>query len=126
MKLYVGGAYQGKLAYLYQKQNMKPEEIYFCNTEYPLLDLSKKAVSGLHLWVKAAADASLNPVTELLNRESEWQETIFLCDEIGMGIVPMGKDNRRWREETGRVLSLLSQKAEEVLLFAAGLYVRLK
>ncbi len=39
---------------------------------------------------------------------------VVISNEIGMGIVPMEKEEREYRELTGRVLCLLAEKADSV------------
>lgn len=123
MKLYTGGAYQGKLAYL---RGLLPEEqIAYCSTDNPVLDTSRPAVSGLHLWVWAVLAAGGDPAVELKKLLPHLRDKIILCDELGGGIVPLRREDRRWREAAGRVMQLLSAEAGEVTEFLAGIPRRL-
>ncbi len=51
---------------------------------------------------------------------------IVVCDEVGMGVVPLDGFERRWREAVGRALCLLAADAEVVERVVAGLPVCLK
>ena len=51
---------------------------------------------------------------------------IFICDEIGNGIVPMDALERDYRERTGRMQIRIAQKAERVERIVCGISQRLK
>ena len=49
-----------------------------------------------------------------------------VCEEIGLGIVPADREERLWRDVTGRLCCLLAEEAEEVYRLWCGLPQRLK
>lgn len=51
---------------------------------------------------------------------------IFVSNEVGMGIVPMGAVNRLFVDEQGRLNQRLAQLADRVTLVSAGLPLQLK
>lgn len=51
---------------------------------------------------------------------------IVICDELGNGIVPIKKQERIWREQTGRLMIELAKQAERVERILCGLGQRLK
>ena len=51
---------------------------------------------------------------------------IFICDEIGNGIVPMDALERDYRERTGRLQIRIAEKAERVERIVCGISQRLK
>ena len=53
-------------------------------------------------------------------------EVILICDEIGNGIVPVDAFERTYREQTGRILIRLAQKADEVVRVLCGIGQRIK
>ena len=53
-------------------------------------------------------------------------EVIFVANEIGLGIVPLGAETRRFRDEAGRLNQDLAAACERVTLVAAGLPLSLK
>lgn len=57
---------------------------------------------------------------------SEISKLVIISDEIGNGIVPMDRDERRWREETGRMLCRIAAKATLVERVSCGLPIRIK
>ena len=53
-------------------------------------------------------------------------ECILICDEVGNGIVPMDPFERRYREEVGRILIKVAQRASRVERVTCGLGQRIK
>jgi adenosylcobinamide kinase/adenosylcobinamide-phosphate guanylyltransferase len=51
---------------------------------------------------------------------------LLVSNEVGMGIVPENALARRFRDEAGRLNQDVAQVADEVLLVAAGLAIRMK
>ena len=51
---------------------------------------------------------------------------VIICDEIGAGVVPMDRFERRWRDETGLLYQALAREAAVVDRVWAGLAMRLK
>jgi len=66
-------------------------------------------------------------MNELLNTiESLAGTIIFVSNEVGMGIIPMGELTRKYVDEAGRLHQQLAQKVEHVILMVAGLPHRIK
>lgn len=123
MNLYIGGAYQGKLALV---RRIVPEgALRYCRADCPVLEHSGKGISGLHLWIRAALEAGRSPQEEIRRMLPALRGQYILCDQLGSGIVPLTPEERRWREETGRVLQLLAKEADEVTEVLAGIPRRL-
>ena len=119
MELYIGGFAQGKLSYVQQKK--KKEQIPVGTVidcaepgyQEKLQNLEKDGVTivnHLHLWVKdllTQADEEKRSESTAKETILSWAEEhpkdIFICDEIGNGIVPIEKKDRIWREQTGRL-----------------------
>jgi adenosylcobinamide kinase/adenosylcobinamide-phosphate guanylyltransferase len=53
-------------------------------------------------------------------------EVLFVANEIGLGIVPLGEETRRFRDEAGRLNQDLAAACERATLVAAGLPLALK
>lgn len=53
-------------------------------------------------------------------------EVLFVANEIGLGIVPMGAETRRFRDGAGRLNQDLAAACERVTFVAAGLPLVLK
>lgn len=109
MKLVIGGYAQGKRRYVEANMAVTPEEyqrrvIRFdctraCDTEY---------------------------LSQLYKRIEEVPDTILISDEIGNGIVPMDPGERAYREQSGRVLIELADRADEVVRVICGIGQRIK
>ncbi|UPG86148.1 bifunctional adenosylcobinamide kinase/adenosylcobinamide-phosphate guanylyltransferase [Luteibacter aegosomatis] len=53
-------------------------------------------------------------------------EIVFVTNEVGLGVVPMGELTRRYVDEAGRLHQMLAARCECVLFVAAGLPLALK
>ncbi|MBK6632433.1 MAG: bifunctional adenosylcobinamide kinase/adenosylcobinamide-phosphate guanylyltransferase [Betaproteobacteria bacterium] len=53
-------------------------------------------------------------------------EVIFVANEIGLGIVPLGAETRRFRDEAGRLNQDFAATCQRVTFVAAGLPLALK
>ena len=126
MKLYIGGAYRGKSRLVLEKYGFLPEDTAdgnVCSIE----DLMRAPViDHFHMFVKRALrdDTDISDLAENLCRCNP--EVIVISNELGCGIVPADKDDRRWRECTGRILCELAAFSEEVWRVVCGIRVPLK
>ena len=125
MELIIGGAYQGKLDYAKEKYGLKDADICTCSEDggicfgYRCYDRTEEFA----LWcVRTGNDA----VELLKQNRPEWENSVFICEDIFCGVVPMGADMRAWREMTGRMCSYLSSEAEHVCRIFCGLEQVLK
>ena len=83
----------------------------------------RPAVRDLQALVSAALREG-NTAASLLDPLSRKQAV--LADEIGAGIVPIDPEERRVRDETGRLCCLLAARADTVVRLMAGIPVLLK
>lgn len=51
---------------------------------------------------------------------------IFVANEVGLGIIPLGEVTRQFVDEAGRLNQLLARHADQVIFVAAGLPLVLK
>lgn len=51
---------------------------------------------------------------------------IFVANEVGLGIIPLGEVTRQFVDEAGRLNQLLAKTADQVIFVAAGLPLLLK
>ncbi len=82
------------------------------------LDASAALEAELAEFKRATAAYSGHPVYP--------ENYTIVCAEIGCGIVPLAKEERIWREVTGRIACNLAAQADEVYKLEAGIAVRLK
>ncbi|EKQ53403.1 MULTISPECIES: bifunctional adenosylcobinamide kinase/adenosylcobinamide-phosphate guanylyltransferase [unclassified Clostridium] len=124
MELIFGGAYNGKLKFVKENFNVNDDEIFFCKDQN--LDLYKKVICGLHIFIRACVLNDINSLEFLERNINLLKDKIIICDEINSGIVPMEKINRAWREETGRALQFLSGNSSNVYRIFFGIEEKLK
>lgn len=122
MIIITGGAYQGKKDYVRKTYNIQKCEMINgreCSTE----DLMKtKCVYNFQMFIKKENDI-FNTAERLL---SENPDIIIITDEIGNGIIPLDKNERIWRETTGKTCCYLVKYAETVVRLNCGLPLVLK
>lgn len=58
--------------------------------------------------------------------ESATADIIFVANEVGLGIIPLGEISRTFVDEAGRLNQKLAQVADRVFFIAAGLPLQLK
>ncbi|MGI5825160.1 MAG: bifunctional adenosylcobinamide kinase/adenosylcobinamide-phosphate guanylyltransferase [Bacillota bacterium] len=120
MKLIIGGAYQGKSSFVRRNFNTEPK---ICNETTAL---TASAVNCFHLLIKDLLQTGKNPQDFTKKLINDNPQAIIICDEVGLGIVPLDSFERRWREEVGRCLCLIAEKADYVSRLTAGLEIRIK
>ena len=118
MILIIGGAYQGKLDFA--RENLGITEIFDCQGAD--IDFSKKCVYNLQKFTACHPD----PVGYFESNREAWQDSILILEDISCGVVPMGAENRLWRQRNGRLAQYLSAEAERVSRIFCGLELRLK
>lgn len=65
--------------------------------------------------------------TQLLDAASNSKaQIIFVANEVGLGIIPLGEITRKFVDEAGRLNQMLAQQADKVFFIAAGLPLSLK
>ncbi|MDD7740562.1 MAG: bifunctional adenosylcobinamide kinase/adenosylcobinamide-phosphate guanylyltransferase [Fusicatenibacter sp.] len=125
MKLIIGGAYQGKLFYAKEAFQILDgwQDGAVC-TEEELADC--RGVFHFHeqirRWMKEESDP-MQKTKELLSANPE---ICIVTNELGYGVVPVDAFDRKWRETTGRIGTLLAQEADEVHRVVCGIGMILK
>lgn len=124
MKLYFGGAYNGKLKYVKESLKVNDTDIFFCLEDK--IDFTKKVICGIDKLIYFNAVKGEESLRFFEENLEKLKDKIIICDEISSGIVPLKKEERFWREEVGRVLQLLSKKSNYVCRIFCGLPMVLK
>ena len=86
-------------------------------------DFNFNAVFNIHLAVRNLLERGQDALS-LFNLIKNFK--VIICDEIGAGVVPLDKFERRWRDETGLLYQALVREADRVDRVWAGLALRLK
>lgn len=115
MILIVGGAYQGKTAYV--RENFGEG---YC------------VINSYQLRVKEQLRAGENPMEEAhrlvaeKRAEGVWNRLVIISDETGCGVVPMDAFERLYREQSGRVSCYLAEEADSVIRVICGIGKKIK
>ena len=125
MILIYGGAYNGKLQYVKDNYDIKEEHIFYCK-DNSNIDFNKKVIYGLHKFTYENSNNEKVSIDYLKENINKLQDKIIICDEINSGIVPINKNERIWREDTGRALQYLSKNANKVVRVFFGIPTVLK
>lgn len=121
MIMITGGAYQGKKAYAAERFGLSPEEMIdgtYCG--YTEL-INAKCVYNYHKFIKKLlknGEDAVQYTTELCGNNSG---LIVIMDEIGSGIIPLDREERSWREVTGRCGCIIAERSDEVIRMICGI-----
>lgn len=124
MELYFGGAYNGKLKFVKERFDILEKDIFYCNSSD--IDFSKKVINGIHVFVYNCLKEGKNPIEYIEENLKYLEKSIVICDDLSSGIVPLKKDDRKWREETGKLLQFLSDNSNKVTRIFCGIPQTLK
>ena len=120
MILIIGGAYQGKLNFAKDAFNITDAEVFSCDIGE--IDFSKRCIYKIEEFTYGYPD----PIGYFQEHKDDWQNSILICEDIFCGVVPMGAENRAWRQNTGRLVQYLSKEADQVSRIFCRLEQRLK
>ena len=120
MILIIGGAYQGKLEFAKENFAVTDADVYICSSDR--VDFSKRCIYKIEVFAARCED----PIGYFEAHRAQWQDSILILQDIFCGVVPMGGENRSWRQRTGRLAQYLSKEAAQVSRIFCGLEQRLK
>lgn len=125
IKFIIGGKAQGKLKYVLNEEKLSKDDVcYGENCDYNNID--KKILYNFHLLCKRLLKDNINPETYIQKLLDSKNNLIIISDEIGYGVVPVEKNDRIWREETGRASIVIAKKAKIVKRIVAGIATTIK
>lgn len=67
-----------------------------------------------------------NSVNELLNITNQFENTVIVSNELGMGLVPSYPLGRYFREIAGKMNQIVAEKADEVYFVVSGIPMKIK
>lgn len=120
MILIIGGAYQGKLSFAKDTFDITEEDVFTCTQGQ--IDFSKRCIYKIEDFTWENED----PIGYFEAHRDQWQDSILIMQDIFCGVVPMGAENRAWRQRTGRLAQYLSREADQVSRIFCGLEQRIK
>jgi adenosylcobinamide kinase/adenosylcobinamide-phosphate guanylyltransferase len=119
MELFIGGFAQNKLEYV---KSLHPQ------LEDQEESKNFRLINDLHLFArerlksgKCQEEIAAEIEKIIDDEEACGKKLLIISDEIGSGLVPLEKDDRAWREVTGRLLCLLAKRAEKVTRIVCGI-----
>ncbi|MBE6054817.1 MAG: cobalamin biosynthesis protein CobU [Clostridium sartagoforme] len=128
MILVFGGAYNGKLDFVKDKFNVKEDEIFTVNDDLNSVDIdySKKVINEFHKFTYKLSLKNMDATEFVISNIKSFRDKIIICDDISQGIVPMKKEDRIWRENTGRCLQYISNNSKAVYRVFCGIPMVIK
>lgn len=130
MELYIGGCGQGKLTYVLQAHQGEHWEVVDGSSVSQTVSgtemKNKIILNHLHLWVRNLLKEGQDPEQQVEALIKRCPDCIFISDEVGNGIVPIGQQEREYRERLGRIQTGLAARAERVERVICGIGQRLK
>ena len=135
MRVVIGGAHNGKRKYVEdQLVNMPPEKCHFFNGELPKNGSFMKddviIIRHFERIVEKCLDLDEVQIAENIFQEIQLLDlhgnVICICTDIGRGIVPIQKENRKIRDTCGRLYQKLFAHSESVVRVWYGIPKQLK
>ena len=120
MILIIGGAYQGKLDFAKDAFGLADADIHTCDAGK--IDFSKRCIYKIEEFTFGHPD----PIDCFKANRDHWENSILICEDIFCGVVPLGEENRAWRQRTARLCQYLAAEATQVSRIFCGLEQRLK
>ncbi len=125
MILIFGGAYQGKLEFAKENFGVTDEDVFLC-TQDTKIDWTKKVLYNMDQAFLAHVREELESRDVIAEHLDDIKDKIVIVNDISQGIVPMERENRDWREMTGRAMLYLSKEADQVYRVFCGLGSKIK
>ena len=103
----IGGVHQGKLDYTLKLTKFNNEDVIDC------LNIGSLKIDEVL--------TDNRPVVYKFNILKNNRKSVIISNEIGYGIVPIDKFERRYRELTGRICCQVAKESEEVHRVICGI-----
>lgn len=125
MILIFGGSYQGKLEFAKETFGITENDVFTCTVDSEI-DWSKKVLYNLDQSFLRHVREGKESREVLKDHLDQLKDKILIVNDISQGIVPMERENRDWREMTGRAMLYISKEADEVYRVFCGLGNKIK
>ena len=125
----IGGENQGKLEYLFNISRFKKENVVDClNVDglkaEEILMSNKPVIYNFNNLIKellVVYDDEEKVKENIKRMITENRKAVIISNEIGYGIVPIDKFERRYRELTGRICCEIAKESKEVHRVICGI-----
>lgn len=127
MDLIIGGAFQGKTAYVKTHLGISDEEILDGSKAEAEQAKEARVINYFHLFLrkqfqqnheKPMDDESLET---LLHTVLSGKVEAIIMDEVGNGIIPIEASERAYRELVGKAGCILAREAKQVVRIVCGM-----
>ena len=131
MHIIIGGAYNGKLAYV--EQLLNDEQVSFYHGKLPTdnahgevaVMTNFEAISQPFLQMDEMAAATLI-FEEIMQSSVQFKQLYIVATDIGRGIVPIDATQRKQRDVLGRLYQMLFKESETITRVWYGIPQKLK
>ncbi|GEQ21095.1 bifunctional adenosylcobinamide kinase/adenosylcobinamide-phosphate guanylyltransferase [Clostridium butyricum] len=125
----IGGENQGKLEYLFNISRFKKENVVDClNVDglkaEEILMSNRPVIYNFNNLIKellVVYDDEEKVKEKIKKMIKENRKAVIISNEIGYGIVPIDKFERRYRELTGRICCEIAKESKEVHRVICGI-----
>ena len=124
MHLIIGGAYQGKLDFALEHFGLCREQVFTCSDTN--IDFSKPCIDKIEEFTYACVLENRDAIACFRENREKWADSVLIFQDMSCGVVPLGADMRKWRNENGQLCQYLAREAESVHRIFCGLEQRLK
>ncbi|WP_303838467.1 bifunctional adenosylcobinamide kinase/adenosylcobinamide-phosphate guanylyltransferase [Ruminococcus flavefaciens] len=126
MKMVTGGAYQGKLDFVCSHFGMEQVDITNGSTCDFEEVFSAKCIKSYHRLIARLIAQGIDCVQFTERLCSENKDAVIILDEIGCGIIPSEKSERKRREVTGKCGCIIARASDEVIRVTCGIPMYIK
>lgn len=114
MQVFIGGAHNGKRAYVRKMlaEQEKPN-VDWIEGSLPLPNSEPIVVAGLENWLQScelSEEEAIHQVMKVLKN----RDAFVILTEVGRGIVPIDAEQRKLRDACGRLYQQIMAEADEV------------
>lgn len=125
MKMVIGGAFQGKQAYVKTHfPEIENKEWINGNEAKEIEIFTKKVIYNFHEYIRRQNPEDQKTLAARLIQENP--DVILITDEIGYGLVPIDAEDRAYREQVGRICTELAAFSDEVVRVVMGIGTKIK
>jgi len=124
--LVFGGAYQGKLDYVFERFGLSEDDVFRCTVDSSDMPGGKRVIYELDKWILALISEGVYSEAEVARLIAQCKDSVVICNDISCGVVPVEPVQRLWREAVGRALAAFAGEADEVVRLFCGIPTVLK
>ena len=125
MKMIIGGAYQGQLAWAQAHFPEIADEDWIDGKDCKETDIfTCKAIYGFHEYIRNVKEEQRAVLADKLIYQNPG--IVLVSDEIGYGLVPIDAADRCYREQVGRICTELAAISDEVVRVVMGIGTKIK